>query len=255
MQNNDYSKVVFRGYRRVFLLIFTLAMLLQAAAFLQDRAKTALNLINSDFRLVITLNNVSNLQAADFQGKLTALKDVKEVSSIDPMRTLAKATGSSSRLKAATQAINPDFLPKFFELKVNTQAMLNPKVWVQNNIAVLEPNAAVYYKEDQARLAVYLNGLVNFVNIILLAALFGFLSFGFFVEAYYTKISSFRERAGGLFSACLSYALAFGVVYFAATALNTLAPALKYEMFSHTQILVFALCLAAGWTLAKWKKF
>jgi hypothetical protein len=133
--------------------------------------------------------------------------------------------------------------------------MLNPKAWVQDNIAPMPFDAAVYYKEEQAKLAVYIDGAARFVDILLGAALFAFLAFGFFVEAYYSKIIPARERLGGVLAAAFAFALAGAAVYLMTGPLNKIYPQYIYDMLCWRQAALFAAALLAGWTLAKWKRF
>ena len=253
MENNNYSKIVFRGYRRVFFLIFALAMLMQASVFMQNRIARALDLVNDDFKMVLALNNANTQQAKDFHAFLDGINGVKEVAVIEPDTVLAALNNRDNSMSA--QAVNADFLPAFFEIKVTQDVLLNPKAWVAENITSAGKDANVYYKEDQAALALYINAVNKFALIALLSAAFLLLAFGFFVEAYYTKISSLSERAGGLFSALLVYALSAGAAFALAYPVNAINPAFKYCLLNWTQLIVALLCLSCGWTLAKWKKF
>ncbi len=253
MENNSYSNIVFRGYRRVFFLVFALAMLMQAAVFMQDRIAGALRLVNDDFKIVLALNNATTQQAKDFQAFLDGLPGVTSASVIEPDSVLAALNNPNNSMSA--QAVNPDFLPAFFEIKVTQDVLLNPKAWVQENITAAGKDANVYYKEDQATLALYINAVNKFALIALLCAVFLLLAFGFFVEAYYTKISSWSERAGGLFSAFLAYVLSAGIAFALAYPVNAINPAFKYNILNLPQLSVALLCLSCGWTLAKWKKF
>ncbi len=253
MENNSYSNIVFRGYRRVFFLIFALAMLMQAAAFMQNRIAGALKLVNDDFKIVLALNNANTQQAKDFHVFLDGLEGVTSVSVIEPDTVLAALNNSNNSMSA--QAVNADFLPAFFEVKVAQDVLLNPKAWVQENITAAGKDANVYYKEDQASLALYINAVNKFALIALLCAAFLLLAFGFFVEAYYTKISSLSERFGGLFSAFVAYGLSAGAAFALAYPVNAINPDFKYCLFNWTQLALALLCLSCGWTLAKWKKF
>lgn len=255
MATSDYSKIIFTGQRRVFFLVFVLAVFMQLAAFLHDRAQMALGLVGGDFRIAVTLNNASEKEAEEFKDKLAALTGVAGITQVNPLDTLSSLRNSGSTFSAASLAVNPDFLPSFFELKVTTPVLLNPKIWVQNNIASMDNDAAAYYKDDQALLAVYLNALIRFIDIMVLVALFALFGFGFFVEAYYTKISTARERFGGLGAGFFAALLAAAVTYILAHPAGSIMPGLKYNMLAWPQLLILALCMMSGWTLSKWKKF
>lgn len=234
------------GRIRVFFLLLAFAMLAQAALFLQDRMQKALIMVNEDFKIALTLNNASAGEAAAFKTALNALDGVEKVREISPASALENL---------GAQGFSADLLPKFFELTVSEKVMLNPKAWVQNNIATMPQDAAVYYKEDQANLAVYINMLAHTANILLAAAVFALLSFGFFVEAYYYKTVAFKERMAAVFAAVSAFAAAWGAVYFMTAPANKIYPGYFYDLFSWRQAALLTAALLTGWTLAKWKRF
>jgi len=242
----DYGKLIFSGQRRVFFLLLTFVLLAQTALFLQDRMQKALVLINEDFKVAVSLNNASAGEAAVFKNSLAALAGVRKVKEISPAAALESL---------GAQGFSADLLPKFYEIAVDTAVMLNPKVWVQNNIAPMPQDASVYYKEDQAKLAVYIDMLARTANILLAAALFALLSFGFFVEAYYTQIADFKERSGGVLAALFAFAIAWGALYFMTAPADKVYPGFAYDLFSWRQAALLAAALLTGWTLAKWKRF
>jgi hypothetical protein len=241
------NKVIFGGQQRAFFLLLAFAFLAQAALFMQSRLGAALELVGGDFKIAVVLDNASPREAAEFRNALRAFAGVVKVSEIDLRQTIDAAGGSV--------VLNPDFLPVFFEVKVNDIVMLNPKVWVQNNIASMDYDAAAYYKEDQAKLAVYINAAARFVNILLIACVFCLLAFGFFVEAYYTRISTARERLGGVLAGVFACAVAFGAAYILAQPADIIYPSFVYDMFCWRQGALLSACLLTGWTLAKWKRF
>lgn len=255
MQTNDYSKIIFSGQRRVFFLILGLALLMQAALFLHNRMYLALDLISSDFKIAVTLNNASSAEAEIFRKTLLNIEGVRDVKIIDPQKTMDSFKKSNSSFAALVQAINPDFLPHFYDVKVSTEVMLNPKIWVYNNIGSMEQDASAYYKEDHARMAVYVNSLIRFGNILMVSAVFAFFAFGFFVEAYYTRISTLRERLGGVIAGAFACGLVFILTYILVSPVNKIYPAFSYNMFCWQELAVLIICIILGWSMAKWKKF
>jgi cell division protein FtsX len=255
MASKDYSQLIFSGHRRVFFLTLAFIFLAQAAVFLQNRIRVALDFVNNDFKIAVVLNNASSKEAQQFKTALLSMDGVTKVTEIDPQQTIDSFRRASTDFSALARTLNPDFLPAFFELKVTVPVMLNPKVWVRNNIASMEYDAAAYYKEDHAKLGVYINAIVKFADIIFAACIFSLVSFGFFVEAYYTKITTGRERAGGLAAAFFAFVLAYAAVFILVAPVNKIYPAYVYSLLSWRQAVILAASLLAGWTLSKWKKF
>jgi hypothetical protein len=246
----DYSKLIFSGQRRLFFLTLALLLVAQAALFLQSRLQTALGLVSEDFKIAVILNNASAGEAEDFLSALGALDGVQKAREIDPMQA-----AHEGGLNISQHTLSRDLLPRFYELSVNTRVMLNPKVWAQDNIAQMQADATVYYKEEQAKLALYIDGAARLVDILLGAALFAFLAFGFFVEAYYSKIISVRERTGGVLAAAFAFSLACAAVCLLTGPLDKIYPQYAYDILCRRQAALFAAALLSGWTLAKWKRF
>lgn len=247
--NKAQTNPVFSGQRRVFFLILAFAFLAQAVLFFANRAQTAMDLLNDDFKIAVVLNNATAGEAAAFKTALAALPGVSKARVIDPQQTI------DSLKKPGMQALSPDLLPRFYELSVDNEVMLNPSTWVQNNIARMPSDAAAYYKEGHAKLAVYLNAISRLANILLICCAFALISFGFFVEAFYAPAISGSVRAGGVLAAVFAFALAGGIAYILAAPLNKIYPAYQYDMLGWQQAALFTACLLAGWTLAKWKRF
>jgi hypothetical protein len=246
----DYSKLILSGQRRLFFLTLALLLAAQAALFLQSGLQSALEFVADDFKIAVLLNNASAGEAGDFVSALGALDGVQKAREIDPIHA-----AQEGGLNISLHTFSRDLLPRFYELSVNARVMLNPKAWVQDNIVPMKADAMVYYKEEQAKLALYIDGAARLVGILLGAALFAFLAFGFFVEAYYSRIISARERLGGVMAAAFAFSLACAAVYLLAGPLNQIYPQYEYNMLDWRQAALFAAALLAGWTLAKWKRF
>ncbi len=247
--------IVFRGYRRVFFLVLALAFCMQLVLFVYERSQTALNLITDDFKIVLTLPDTSLDAAQDFAAKTAALPDVNAAAVLNPQDVLPALKESSPAAAQSIAGILANFLPQHITLSVSTDVLLNPQVWLQENILKDNPQIIAEYKQPQVQTALYFHGAAKLVKIVILLALFCLLAFGFFVEAYFTKISPFKERIGGIFSACIAYFISAGAFFALAYPLNMLSATFKYNILNPLQLAVFAICAFMGLTLAKWKKF
>lgn len=248
------NKNIFTGQSRILFLLLAFALLAQCAFFLRGRASAAFEVLLSDFKVAVVLNNASSAETEEFTKKLNSLKGVSEVRYLNAKEALAMPGASSEQNGFEVFLPKEDFLPAFFELKVKEEVLLNPEAWVADNFSSMPQDAQAYYKESQAELAVYLNGLMKFVNIFLALSGFFFLSFCFFVEAYYIRITSLSQRISGVLCALLAYGISLGFCFILASPLNLIkSGSFAFELLPQGAVFVF--CLMLGWSFAKWKKF
>lgn len=247
--------IVFRGYRRVFLLVLAMAFFMQLALFIYERAQTAMAIITDDFKIVLTLPDTNLDTAQDFAAKTTALADVNAATVLNPQDVLPALRESSPSAEQSIAGILANFLPQHITLSVSTNVLLNPQVWLQENILKDNPKISVEFKQQQVQSALYFHGVVKLIKIIILLSLFCLLAFGFFVEAYFTKISPFKERVGGIFSAAVAYFISATAFFALVYPLNMISESFTYNILNPLQLAIFAVCAFMGLTLAKWKKF
>ncbi|MDR0646651.1 MAG: hypothetical protein LBG46_06895 [Elusimicrobiota bacterium] len=251
----EYKKSFFGGALRIFFLTLFFAMSAQVSLFLLDCMRFAFKSVNADFKIAAVLNNASNDEAETFKKNMEALDGVENVKEVNPREIINSLGGADYSAGELAQALNPDFLPKFYEISVDRNVILSPKAWVKNNLSAMEQDAGMYYKESHAALALRINALVRFAEILIFAAAFAFLSFCFFVEAYYIRISNSKERAYGALGAVAAFLISYGVVYTLCETLNGIYDYAVYPLFFRTQSILFILCVIFGLTLSKWKRF
>ena len=248
------NKSIFSGQSRIFFLLLALSFLAQGILFFRQKASEAFNLLNEDFKIAVVLNNANAKETQNFTKKLDGLKGVKSVRYLNAKEALGMPGASSEQNGFEVFLPKEDFLPAFFEIRVNEDVMLNAKVWVSENFSKMPEDAQAYYKDSQAQTAVYLAGIVKYINILCGIIVFCFLAFCFFVEAYYTRITGLSVRFGGVLCGFLSYLSAACVVFIIASPLK-IAEKQGFVFDLWPQISCLILCLMLGWTLAKWKKF
>jgi hypothetical protein len=255
MVKGVYSKKNFSGGQRIFFLTLSFALLAQGSLFLLDCMRSAFRVVNADFKIAVVLNNAARDEAEVFRQSLSALNGVENVKEVNPREIINPLGGADYFAGELAQTLAPDFLPKFYEISVGRDIMLNPDIWVRNNLASREENAGIYYKESQAALAKLINALIRFAEILIFAAAFAFLSFCFFVEAHYAKISNPKERAYGVLAAIAAFLTSCGAVYILCEILKGIRGGVSYPLFLWTQGVLFILCVMSGLTLSKWKRF
>lgn len=248
------NKAIFTGQSRIMFILLAFALLAQGALFLRSQACHSFDALMSDFKIAVVLNNASSAETEEFTKKLNSLDGVSEVRYLNAKEALALPGALPEQNGFEVFLPKEDFLPAFFEIRTSQWVMMNPAAWISENFSSMSQDAQAYYKESQAQAAVYLGGIVKYINIILGLSVFFFLTFCFFVEAYYIRITSLPVRVGGVMCGVLSYALALALSYILASPLK-LAGEQGFIWDIWAQAACLALMMMLGWTLSKWKKF
>ncbi len=248
------NKAVFTGQSRIMFILLAFALLAQGALFMRSQAYNSFDMLMSDFKIAVVLNNASSSETEDFTKKLNSLEGVSEVRYLNAKEALALPGALPEQNGFEVFLPKEDFLPAFFEIKASQSVMMNPEAWIAEHFSSMAQDAQAYYKESQAQAAIYLGGIVKYINIVLGLSMFFFLTFCFFVEAYYIRITSLSTRMGGVICGIFAYALALALSYILASPLKLAGEqGFIWDIWGQAGCLVLTLML--GWTLAKWKKF
>ena len=237
---------------KIFFMVFAITLLLQIILLCRARIEYALDLIKEDFKIALVLNNANAEQARQFYSAIYFLPDVEEVKilSEDDIKAYLKQGSSGLNLQAF---LPQGALPYFYEVRLSRNAFINPSAWAQNNINPRSEDVQAYFQEKESALGLYLLGLLKTINIVLIAAAFALLAFGFFIESKYMPVPV-SERLYAVGISVLAYMGAFGGMFILLSYLNLL-PLTPYNPFTIPQIICFLFCLLFGRSLAKWGKF
>ena len=250
MKNNDFITILFNGHRRVFFILFALTLLAQIYIFSRQNANYALNTIQKDFKIVLSYNAPQEKQESlqNVLKHLSGVNNFKELSSQDIFDIFSKGIKGKS-----DYVLNPDFVPALYEVEVSEQVLLNPETWMRNTLYSFDENLEIYYKIQQTHLAFYLNAFIKYIDILAILVVLALVSFGFFVEAYYIKISTAKERFCGILCGLIASALALLTSHFLMAYLNLNLSC--DNLFSKEQFIIIFLVMILGGTLSKWKRF
>lgn len=246
------SKHVFRLYRRVFTLVFAVAVLLQVVSFTQVQLKDYFTRLDSEFKVILTVDpEVKTEELTQMGESLSAKEDIVEVKLFSPADALAALQKKNPQLTEALLLMGRNKMPAYFELKLNYKAVNNIGPFV-DNLAAEYPGLSPKYSPQHAR-TVFLVGLcLRIVNMAMAFALLLLVFFMFLVEAY-PSVS--RHLGAGVFSGML--AAGASLIFIAALVYPSgyLLPALNAFTSVGRQVALFVLCGLLGWTLTKWQKF
>ena len=248
------SKHVFRLHRRLFLLVFAVAVLLQSVVFVDMRLGSYYREMDENFKVLLTVNGENGNQKLEEIGKsLSQKKDITSVRLFSPQDALETVRRQNPQLTEALLLMGKNKMPAYFELKLNYKAINNIRPFM-DNLATEYPALTPHYNFQHARLLFFTGLCAKLFHIAVIFALLAFLAFMFLVEAY----PSNEVRAhylGGAVSGILA-GLA-SCAFFAVLVFPTgfLVQAAGQFTTVGRQLLMLAFCGLFGWTLSKWQKF
>ncbi|WP_428070967.1 hypothetical protein [Candidatus Avelusimicrobium alvi] len=245
---------VFRLHRRLFLLVFAVAVLLQSLVFVDMRLRDYYKELDGSFKLILTVSGQADNAALEQMGEsLNQKEDITAVRLFSPQDALEAVKRQNPQLTEALLLMGKNKMPAYFDLKLNYKAINNIRPFV-DNLATEYPALTPHYNAQHAALLFYTGLCSKLLNLAVIFALLLFLAFMFLVEAY----PGGRGRAhyaGGAVSGVLA-GLA-SCVFFAVLVYPTgfLAEAAAQFTTPGRQLLMLAFCGLFGWTLSKWQKF
>lgn len=250
MKNNNFITILLNGHRRVFFILFAITLLAQIFVFSRQNAIYALNTIQKDFKIVLSYNAPQEKQDSlqNMLKHLNGVNNFRQLSSQDIFDIFSKGTKGES-----DYVLNPAFVPSLYEIEVNETVLLNTETWLRNNLYNFDENLEVYYKTQQNKLAIYLKAFIKYIDILAILIILMFISFGFFVEAYYIKISTAKERFCGILCGLIASVLALLTSHILLTYLSLDLP--FENIISREQFIIVFLVMLLGGTLSKWKRF
>lgn len=247
------SSVVFHGYRRLFALVFAVAVLWQTVGFVQMQLGKYHRDLVRDFKVVLAVSAPqNNADLAALGDSLSAKEDVTAVKLFSPQDGLAALKARNPRLTQALVALGREQMPAYFELKLTNRAINNIRPFAQN-LAAEYPQLSVKYAAAQADMAFYCGLCLRAVNMACVLALVCFFAFMFMVEAF--PVRGKAHVGGGVVSAVAAGLLSLGFFILITYPTGFLVPALHHFTSVERQLGLLVFCGLFGWTLSKWQKF
>lgn len=247
------AKHVFRGHRRLFLLVFAIAILWQSVSFLHLQLGTYLTDLEKDFKVILAVQGTpSNERLSDIGESLSNKDDIETVKLFSPEDALSVVKERNPQLASSVLLLGKSKMPAYFEIKLGYKAINNIVPFVDNLSAEYKELTA-RYNADHARLIFYTSLCSKILNIAAACAALLFLAFMFMVEAYPCNTTKhlFTGVLSGLGAAAASGLLFAALLY----PTGLLAEAFAHFTTVERQALLFIFCGLMGWTLTKWQKF
>ncbi len=245
--------VSFHGYRRVFVLVFAIAVLWQVVGFLQMQLTRYHQAMVQEVKIIMPVTvSLENAELTALGESLNSKEQVRSVKLFSPQDGLAALQAKNPRLTQALVALGHEQMPAYFELRLYDSALSNIRSFTQN-LAAQYPQLSVKYSQEQADMAFYSGLCLRLINAAILLALVLFICFMFMVEAYPVHGPSHSLRAAGsaLLAGALSWVILAAVIYPTGLLVQTFSQ--FTSLARQVGLLVF--CGLFGWTLGKWQKF
>ena len=247
-------KQVFRLHRRLFLLVFAVAMLWQGLLLVDTRLGQYHQALADSFKVLLTVDgktdNAVLIQMGETLNQKADVASVKLYSSQDALEVVRQ---QNPQLAQSLLLMGRNKMPAYFELRLVPQAVRNAPSLLAN-LAAEYKGLTPHYNAQHAQL-VFMTGLcVKLLRMSMLFAALLFLAFMFFVEAYPTKKSR-SHLLSAMFSGVLAGVCAG--LFFAVLIYPTgfLSETIQLFTTPARQVLLLVFCGLFGWTLSKWQRF
>ncbi len=248
------QKHIFHLHRRLFLLVFAIAVLWQALLLVDMRLSQYYRALESSFKVILTLDGKTDNAALAHMGETLNQKadvaSVKLYSSQDGLEVVRK---QNPQLAESLLLMGRNKMPAYFELRLTPPAVRNVSALLANLTSEYK-GITPHYNAQHAQL-VFVTGLcVKLLRMVMLFAVLLFLAFMFLIEAYPSRKRT-SHVLSGMFSGVVAALGAFA--FFAVLIYPTgfLSDTVQFFTTPMRQILLLAFCGLLGWTLSKWQRF
>ena len=247
-------KHIFHLHRKLFLLVFAIAILGQSLLFVDLRLQNYYEELQKSFKVILTVNNtIDNNELGKIGDSLNQKTDIVSVRLYSPQDGLEKVRTQNPQLVDSLLLMGKNKMPAYFELKLAPQAIANVGPFVENLTAeygFLIP----HYNQEHAAYVFYAGICAKILRIALVCALGVFLLFMFLIEASYSArplAHSWGGAVSGILAGVGAGVLLAALIY----PTGFLAQAVWQFTTPAREILLLVFCALLGWTLSKWQKF
>lgn len=246
------TKQVGHLYRKLFLLVFSIALLAQALLFVDKGLADYYNTLKESFKVILTVDTPAQAEVLEQWGQsLNQKRDITSVRLLSPEDALTVVRHKNPQLVESLLLMGKNQMPAYFEIELTVPAVNNIRPFVDNLDAEYE-DLTPHYNEQHARMIFYVGFASKLVRILGALALLGFMAFMFLVEAFpYQQGHAWGGLVSGIFAGVLSAAVLTALIY----PLGHLADVFAYFTTWHRQVLLIIFCALSGWTFSKWQKF
>lgn len=247
-------KHIFRLYRRLFLLVFAIAVLWQGLLLVDTRLGQYHQALSDSFKVILTLDGqISNDDLAQMGETLNQKADIASVKLFSAQDGLEVVRRQNPQLAQSLLLMGRNKMPAYFEIRLADTALRNVESLLANLMAEYQ-GVTPHYNAEHAQLVFTVGLCKKLLRVSLWFAGLLFLAFMFLVEAH--PVEKKKSHAG---AAVLSGVLAGlgAALFFALLVYPTgfLSAVVREFTTPERELLLLVFCGLLGWTLSKWQKF
>ena len=254
VQKASTPKPVFRLYRRLFLLIFAVAVLWQGLLLVDTQLGQYYQTLRDSFKVIVTVDApIANEALAQMGETLNQKADIESVKLFSAQDGLEVVRRQNPQLAQSLLLMGRNKMPAYFELRLVPAAVNNVESLLANLMAEYK-GLSPHYNAEHARW-VFVAGLCHkLLRLTLYFAGLLFLAFMFMVEAYpLSQKKTHRKSAvcSGVLAGLCAGLFMIGLIY----PTGFLSAVVRNFVMPERQILLLVFCGLLGRTLSKWQKF
>jgi hypothetical protein len=250
--NEKKKKHTFRLYRKLFLLVFALAMLWQGILLMDNYAKNYYAQLKKSFKVLLTLSDNIKAEELNKLGEKIRLEDgIEKVSVFDVEQAMAEVHRQNPQLADTLVLLGSHKMPAYIEAEPSDKAIVNIES-LTDSLAVHYPQINVRYNKEHARLTANASLFCKILNLVQWISLLALILFMFLVESHACKAA---HAGAGVFSGLLAGFCAGAVTAGLLYPTGYLPDIWAHLICVKEQVLLVVFSGLLGWTFSKWQRF
>ena len=246
------SKQVGHLHRKLFLLVFSVALLAQGWLVVEKGLSGYHRQLVDSFKVILTVDGPAEpAQLEEWGSALNQKAEIASARLLSPEDALAVVRHQNPQLVESLLQLGKNKMPAYFELAFTDDAIANVELLVDNldtEYEILTPHYDPVHAQLLFRVGLYVKLLRGLGALAVLA----FLTFMFLVEAApYTQ----RHALSGLLSGLLAGALSGGILLAVVYPAGLFTDLFPYFTTWSRQGLLVVFCGLLGWAFSKWQRF
>ncbi len=245
-------KQVGRLYRKLFLLVFAIALVTQGLLLVEKGLADYYQSLQDSFKVILTVDAPVDTTVLEQWGQsLNQKQDITSVRLLSPEDALTVVRHKNPQLVDALLLMGKNKMPAYFEITLSVPAVNNIRPFVDNLDAEYE-DLTPRYNAQHATLLFEVGLWSKLLRLLGGVALLAFIAFMFLVEA---APAEHGHAWGGLCSGLLAGVLSDGLIASLVYPTGLLATVIHNFTTWPRQALLVVFCGLLGWTFSKWQKF
>ncbi|MFA6582745.1 MAG: permease-like cell division protein FtsX [Elusimicrobiaceae bacterium] len=258
--HRDLTRVVWRGYRIVFLLAMCVCLLGETVLFFSGQVKLISAVLRDDFKIILTVDeSFPETGIKELEDKLYAVQGVTYAKYVSKNESFETVRSEDPELARTILTFGQNPLPRMITIKASDNALSNAGSWLKTNIVdKMQGISGVSYNPEQIYAILQADFYDGLLSLVLALAAIAILLLAFFVELSAAKHIPFlhkpRQSLGWMFSGFLGASAAWAVMLALVYPMKHLSPMWWSFPVLWRQMLVLLCGAILGWSMFRWKE-